>query len=81
MTSPPGTWTPEYGAEVLTFLRKSVDELNQTIVMVTHDPVAASYADRVLYLADGRIVDEMHNPTADQVLDRMKDFDARGRTS
>lgn len=66
---------------MLTFLRKSVDELNQTIVMVTHDPVAASYADRVLYLADGRIVDEMHNPTADQVLDRMKDFDARGRTS
>jgi putative ABC transport system ATP-binding protein len=58
-----------------------VDELGQTIVMVTHDPVAASYADRVLYLADGRIVDEMHQPTADQVLDRMKDFDARGRTS
>jgi putative ABC transport system ATP-binding protein len=49
--------------------------------MVTHDPVAASYADRVLYLADGRIVDEMYNPTAEQVLDRMKDFDARGRTS
>jgi putative ABC transport system ATP-binding protein len=49
--------------------------------MVTHDPVAASYADRVLYLADGRIVDEMHQPTADQVLDRMKDFDSRGRTS
>jgi putative ABC transport system ATP-binding protein len=58
-----------------------VDELGQTIVMVTHDPVAASYADRVLYLADGRIVDEMHQPTAEQVLDRMKDFDARGRTS
>ena len=69
------------GAEVLGFLRHSVYELGQTIVMVTHDPVAASYADRVLYLADGRIVDEMHQPTADQVLDRMKDFDARGRTS
>lgn len=66
---------------MLSFLRRSVDELGQTIVMVTHDPVAASYADRVLYLADGRIVDEMHNPTADQVLDRMKDFDSRGRTS
>jgi putative ABC transport system ATP-binding protein len=50
-------------------------------VIVTHDPVAASYADRVLYLADGRIVDEMLKPTADAVLDRMKDFDARGRTS
>ena len=49
--------------------------------MVTHDPVAASYADRVLYLADGRIVDEMAKPTAETVLDRMKDFDARGRTS
>jgi len=58
-----------------------VDELGQTIVMVTHDPVAASYADRVLYLADGRIVDEMYKPTAEAVLDRMKDFDARGRTS
>ena len=69
------------GAEVLGFLRQSVDELGQTIVMVTHDPVAASYADRVLYLADGRIVDEMFKPTADAVLDRMKDFDARGRTS
>lgn len=66
---------------MLSFLRRSVDELGQTIVMVTHDPVAASYADRVLYLADGRIVDEMHSPTADQVLDRMKDFDSRGRTS
>lgn len=81
MTSRPGTWTRGPAAEVLNFLRKSVDELGQTIVMVTHDPVAASYADRVLYLADGRIVDEMLNPTADQVLDRMKDFDARGRTS
>lgn len=66
---------------MLGFLRTSVDELGQTIVMVTHDPVAASYADRVLYLADGRIVDEMYKPTAEAVLDRMKDFDARGRTS
>ncbi len=56
-------------------------ELGQTVVMVTHDPVAASYADRVVFLADGRIVDDMTDPTAESVLDRMKAFDARGRTS
>ncbi|MFE5536863.1 ABC transporter ATP-binding protein [Streptomyces sp. NPDC056492] len=78
---PTGNLDSRAGAEVLGFLRRSVDELGQTIVMVTHDPVAASYADRVIFLADGRIVDEMYGPTADQVLDRMKDFDARGRTS
>jgi putative ABC transport system ATP-binding protein len=78
---PTGNLDSRAGAEVLGFLRTSVDELGQTIVMVTHDPVAASYADRVLYLADGRIVDEMLRPTAEAVLDRMKDFDARGRTS
>ncbi|MBA4865367.1 ABC transporter ATP-binding protein [Streptomyces sp. PSKA54] len=78
---PTGNLDSRAGAEILGFLRRSVDELGQTIVMVTHDPVAASYADRVLYLADGRIVDEMLRPTADAVLDRMKDFDARGRTS
>ncbi|MET9952161.1 ABC transporter ATP-binding protein [Streptomyces sp. NPDC006339] len=88
---PTGNLDSRAGAEVLGFLRQSVDELGQTIVMVTHDPVAASYADRVLYLADGRIVDEMYAPTAEQVLDRMllfsgghpqtPDFDARGRTS
>ncbi|WP_374194810.1 ABC transporter ATP-binding protein [Streptomyces sp. VRA16 Mangrove soil] len=78
---PTGNLDSRAGAEVLGFLRRSVDELGQTIVMVTHDPVAASYADRVLYLADGRIVDEMLRPTADAVLDRMKDFDSRGRTS
>jgi putative ABC transport system permease protein len=60
---------------VLAFLRRSVREMGQTIVMVTHDPVAASYADRVLFLADGRIVDEMPEPTADRVLERMKAFD------
>jgi putative ABC transport system ATP-binding protein len=78
---PTGNLDSRAGAEVLGFLRRSVDELGQTIVMVTHDPVAASYADRVLYLADGRIVDEMANPTADTVLERMKSFDGRGRTS
>ncbi len=60
---------------MLAFLRMSVRELGQTIVMVTHDPAAASYADRVLFLADGRIVDEMRAPTADRVLERMKAFD------
>ncbi|MQY16556.1 Bacitracin export ATP-binding protein BceA [Streptomyces sp. RB5] len=78
---PTGNLDSRAGAEILGFLRRSVDELGQTIVMVTHDPVAASYADRVLYLADGRIVDEMTSPTADQVLDRMKSFDARGRVA
>ena len=48
--------------------------MGQTIVMVTHDPVAASYADRALFLADGRVVDDMANPTADMVLDRIKSF-------
>ena len=78
---PTGNLDSRAGAEILGFLRHSVDALGQTIVMVTHDPAAASYADRVLYLADGRIVDEMRTPTADAVLERMKSFDARGRTS
>ncbi len=78
---PTGNLDSRSGAEVLGFLRNSVRELGQTVVMVTHDAVAASYADRVIFLADGRIVDEMTAPTADRVLDRMKEFDARGRTS
>ncbi|MEU2427980.1 MULTISPECIES: ABC transporter ATP-binding protein [unclassified Streptomyces] len=78
---PTGNLDSRSGAEVLGFLRNSVRELGQTVVMVTHDPVAASYADRVVFLADGRIVDEMLAPTADGVLDRMKAFDAKGRTS
>ncbi|MFF1694529.1 ABC transporter ATP-binding protein [Streptomyces sp. NPDC058257] len=78
---PTGNLDSRSGAEVLGFLRNSVRELGQTVVMVTHDPVAAAYADRVIFLADGRIVDEMLDPTADGVLDRMKDFDAKGRTS
>ncbi|GAA3394871.1 ABC transporter ATP-binding protein [Streptomyces roseoviridis] len=78
---PTGNLDSRSGAEVLGFLRNSVRELGQTVVMVTHDPVAASYADRVVFLADGRIVDEMLHPTADGVLDRMKAFDAKGRTS
>ncbi|MET9292355.1 ABC transporter ATP-binding protein [Streptomyces sp. NPDC003077] len=78
---PTGNLDSRSGAEVLGFLRESVQAMGQTIVMVTHDPVAASYADRVVFLADGRIVDELHEPTADAVLDRMRLFDAKGRTS
>jgi putative ABC transport system ATP-binding protein len=55
-------------------MRRAVHELGQTIVMVTHDPMAASHASRVIFLGDGRIVDEMADPTADRVLDRMKRF-------
>jgi putative ABC transport system ATP-binding protein len=73
---PTGNLDSRSGAEVLGFLRRSVDEFGQTIVMVTHDPSAASYADRVLFLADGRIVDEMEQPTGDRVLERMKAFEA-----
>ncbi|MBJ7904953.1 ABC transporter ATP-binding protein [Streptomyces sp. NPDC004549] len=78
---PTGNLDSRSGAEVLGFLRNSVRELGQTVVMVTHDPVAAAYADRVIFLADGRIVDEIQDPTADSVLDLMKQFDAKGRTS
>jgi putative ABC transport system ATP-binding protein len=69
---PTGNLDSKSGAEVLAFMRRSVDEFGQTIVMVTHDPTAAAYSDRVLFLADGRIVDEMSDPTAAKVLDFMK---------
>jgi putative ABC transport system ATP-binding protein len=78
---PTGNLDSRAGAEVLGFLRDSVRELGQTIVMVTHDPIAAGYADRVIFLVDGRLVDEMVRPTADRVLDRMKGFDTHARTS
>src|SRR5512142_2518104 len=71
---PTGNLDSHAGAEVLGFMRRAVDEMGQTIVMVTHDPIAASYADRIVFLADGRIVDEMHQPTAERVLERMKRF-------
>jgi putative ABC transport system ATP-binding protein len=71
---PTGNLDSHSGAEVLSFMRGVVDDMHQTIVMVTHDPVAASYADRIVFLADGRIVDEMLEPTAERVLDRMKRF-------
>ena len=72
---PTGNLDSRSGAEILAFLRHAVDELGQTIVMVTHDPVAAAYGDRVVFLADGRIVDDMTEPTAERVLDRMKRFE------
>ena len=71
---PTGNLDSKAGAEVLHFLRAAVDELGQTIVMVTHDPTAASYADRIVFLADGRVVDEMLEPTPERVLERMKRF-------
>jgi putative ABC transport system ATP-binding protein len=69
---PTGNLDSRAGAEILDFMRGAVRDLGQTIVMVTHDPGAASYADRVVFLADGKIVDELQSPTADAVLDRMK---------
>ena len=69
---PTGNLDSRASAEVLQFLRTSVAEFDQTVVMVTHDPTAASYAERVVFLADGRVVDEMTAPTAERVLDRMK---------
>ncbi|MCU0278664.1 MAG: ABC transporter ATP-binding protein [Candidatus Nanopelagicales bacterium] len=75
---PTGNLDSRSGAEVLGFLRRSVDEFGQTIVMVTHDPNAASYSQRVVFLADGRISDEMSDPTPERVLDRMKRFDIEG---
>jgi len=71
---PTGNLDSRAGAEVLAFLRRAVDDMGQTIVMVTHDPIAASYADRIVFLADGQIVDEMREPTAELVLERMKKF-------
>jgi putative ABC transport system ATP-binding protein len=74
---PTGNLDSRSSAEVLGMLRRSVDELGQTVVMVTHDPTAAAHAHRVLFLSDGRIVDELQTPDAEQVLDRMKKFDNR----
>ncbi len=75
---PTGNLDSRSGADVLEFLRGSVRTMDQTVVMVTHDPKAAGYADRVLFLADGRIVDEMLEPTAERVLERLKAFDSDG---
>jgi putative ABC transport system ATP-binding protein len=69
---PTGNLDSKAGGELLAFMRRAVDAFNQTIVMVTHDPVAASYADRIVFLADGRVVDEMLDPTAERAIDHMK---------
>jgi putative ABC transport system ATP-binding protein len=73
---PTGNLDSRVGAEILGFMRAAVEALGQTIVMVTHDPVAASYASRIVFLADGRIVDEMRQPTTDRILDRLKQLGA-----
>lgn len=69
---PTGNLDSHSEEEVLGFLRRAVDEFGQTVVMVTHDPIAAAYTDRVVFLADGKVVDEMRDPNADKVLERMK---------
>ena len=73
---PTGNLDSRSGTEILEFLRRAVREMDQTVVMVTHDPVAASFADRVLFLADGRIVDQLDDPDPRRVLDRMQQFGA-----
>ena len=78
---PTGNLDSASGQQVLGFLRGSVRDLGQTVVMVTHDPNAASYADRVVFLADGRIVDDMADPTAESVFERMKRLDGPGRVA
>ena len=73
---PTGALDSRTGTEILEFMRHAVDESGQTIVMVSHDPHAASFANNVLFLADGQIIDEMADPTTDRVLDQMKQFEA-----
>ncbi len=72
---PTGNLDSKSGAGLLSFLRTAVKDHGQTIVMVTHDPTAAGYADRIVFLADGHVVDEMEDPTAERVLDRMKSLE------
>jgi putative ABC transport system ATP-binding protein len=73
---PTGALDSRSGEELLRFLQHAVREMDQTVVMVTHDPAAAAHADRVLFLSDGDIVDEMHHPTSDEVLEYMKKLGA-----
>ncbi|WP_307629549.1 ABC transporter ATP-binding protein [Streptomyces turgidiscabies] len=72
---PTGNLDSRSGEEVLGLLGRAVRQMERTVVMVTHDPVAAAHADQVLFLADGRLVDRMESPTADKVLDRLKAFE------
>jgi putative ABC transport system ATP-binding protein len=78
---PTGNLDSRASGEVLDFLRRSVDETGQSIVIVTHEPAAAAYADRALFLADGRIVEDLADPTAESVLDRMKHLDQLTRAA
>jgi putative ABC transport system ATP-binding protein len=78
---PTGNLDSRSGAEILSFMRQAVREMGQTIVMVTHDPVAASYSDRVVLLADGHVVDDIAAPTPDAVLDRMKHIAGPSRSA
>jgi putative ABC transport system ATP-binding protein len=73
---PTGNLDSRSGAEVLGFLRDSVRRYEQTVVMVTHDPTAASYADRVVFLADGAVVTELIDPTPEGVFDTLKRLDS-----
>jgi putative ABC transport system ATP-binding protein len=75
---PTGNLDSRSGEEVLRLLGDAVRQMRRTVVMVTHDPVAAAHADEVVFLADGRLVDRMDSPTAESVLDRLKAFDAVG---
>ncbi|GAB2645697.1 ABC transporter ATP-binding protein [Kribbella swartbergensis] len=78
---PTGNLDSRSSADVLAFLHRSVRDFGQSVVMVTHDPAAASYADRVLFLADGRLRSELLDPTAESVLDTMKRLDATAATA
>jgi len=71
---PTGNLDSRAGTEILDFMAAAVADLGQTIVMVTHDPVAAAHSERVIFLADGKVVDEMTKPTAKKLLDRLKRF-------
>ncbi len=73
---PTGNLDSRAAGEILGFLRRAVDDFGQTVVMVTHDPNAAAFSDRVVFMADGRVADEMADPTTERVLDRMKRFGA-----
>ncbi|WP_326648193.1 MULTISPECIES: ABC transporter ATP-binding protein [unclassified Streptomyces] len=78
---PTGNLDSRSGEEVLRLLGRAVRQTDRTVVMVTHDPVAAAHADEVVFLADGRLVDRMEAPTAERVLDRLKAFDGQGATA
>jgi putative ABC transport system ATP-binding protein len=69
---PSGNLDSTAAAELLGFMEQAVEDFGQTIVMVTHDPVVASYAERIVFLADGKVVGELHDPTQETVLDMMK---------